>query len=555
MELNDGPHTPQRRSLIPGASQELPVSHPDAMEPAEPDATSVFAADELQGAYGYEQTEGQSPEPAVEYADYPIQNPSQELPAEHEVPRLPAPWYRRTWVIATAAGVVVLGAGIGVIAALSGGGGAVAAPTSSPSPSPTQASPSASAAPVASLLDDGIDADEYPKAAKSAGAAYPEALVMEDWVWDRVGPTWALVSVAHYDAAAGTASSTVIYLASPEGVLFDLAHIDQAGMVAQVVSWLPSERKARIQLTPVSYEEEREGGALLNLQTGALEQMAFTMAGGKSRSESFQAASADGAELWSAFDDDYAERRFERWSPSGGWQRVLSDADLAQWTAVSSQDGSVVAVEIASSVDSGFASGRSGQPGEPVIVVYDVSTGGQAVLRPSYEGGGDSWCGLAAVSNEGDPIITCWQDGGERTLWAKVADGRPLTELSPTDLQALQLQSALYDATTATLADEGVTLVSAASDSQVYEVTVDSGGSPVTVLKAGSDVPFGGLSQFYATRVTDGVTLVRATEACAIVDTQNANGVVLAASDSGTIGCIGYGRGNGAFRLNGYWGE
>ena len=86
-------------------------------------------------------------------------------------------------------------------------------------------------------------------------------------MWDRVGPTWTLVSVANYDRSAQTTAPSVIYLASPEGVLFDLVHINRPGGIAQVVSWLPSERKARIQVNPLAYDSTG-GGALVDLQTG-----------------------------------------------------------------------------------------------------------------------------------------------------------------------------------------------------------------------------------------------------------------------------------------------
>jgi hypothetical protein len=68
----------------------------------------------------------------------------------------------------------------------------------------------------------------------------------------------------------------------------------------------------------------------------------------------------------------------------------------------------------------------------------------------------------------------------------------------------------------------------------------------VAVLKAGSDIPYGGLTQFYASRVTDGVTLVKANEACAIIDTTNARAATLVSATSGIVGCIGYGQGNGS---------
>jgi hypothetical protein len=149
------------------------------------------------------------------------------------------------------------------------------------------------------------------------------------------------------------------------------------------------------------------------------------------------------------------------------------------------------------------------------------------------------------VSDAGDPIVACWQADSQRTLWATATEGKPLAELSQQDLRDLQMPGALYEVTSADLPAQGITLVSAASDPQVYEVSVDSGGSPVVVLKAGSGVPYGGLSQLYAARVAKGVTLVKANEACAIIDTENGRGVTFASTTSGAVGCVGYGAGNG----------
>jgi hypothetical protein len=406
--------------------------------------------------------------------------------------------------------------------------------------------PSTSAAPAApTLLDDGIAAGEYPPAAPSAGAGYPKALTMKDWVWDHVGPTWTVVSVSNYDPQARTAGPSVIYLASPEGVLFDLAHVNKPGSVIQVVSWLTSERKARIQITSMANDQPGTHGALVDLQTGEVQDMTFSMSTGQSDIETFGAASPAGAELWSAVDPNYTERRYERWTAAGGWKQVLTDADVPQWTAIANHDGSFVAAELYSTADSGFASARSGPPGQPVFVVYDVASGAQTLVRPSYGSVLDSWCNLSAVSDAGDPIVTCWHGDSQQTLWAKAADGEPLAGLSQVDLMTMQMPGALYGAAKAELPAQGITVVSAASDAQVYEVSVDSGGSPVAVLKAGSDIPYGGLTQFYATRVAEGVTLVMANEACAIIDTKNAHAVTLASATSGIVGCIGYGRGNG----------
>jgi hypothetical protein len=533
MEPSEGGVTPRRRSLIPGASQEIHVTHDAEYVDASDQPTQVFdAVDE-------------SVEPTQVYEPSDVSQPAPEPPAIRE-PAQVLPWFRRTWVIATAAGVIVLGAAIGVIVTLTGGGTPVAAPTVSPSASETSPSPSASVGPAApTLLDDGIAAGEYPPAAPSAGAGYPDALVMKDWVWDHVGPTWTLVSVSGYDAQARTAGPAVIYLASPEGVLFDVAHVNKPGSVVQVVSWLASERKARVQITPMANDQPATGGALVDLQTGAVQDMTFSMSTGQSAVENFGAASAAGAELWSAVDPNFSERRYERWTAAGGWKQVLTDADVSQWTAIANHDGSFVAAELYSTADSGFASARSGPPGEPVFVVYDVASGSQTLVRPSYGPTSDRWCNLSAVSDAGDPVVTCWHGYSQQTLWAKAADGKPLAELSQANLVTMQMSGALYGVAKAELPAQGLTVVSAASDAQVYEVSVDSGGSPVAVLKAGSDIPYGGLTQFYASRVADGVTLVMANEACAIIDTKNAHAVTLASATSGIVGCIGYGHGNG----------
>ncbi|NTV39800.1 MAG: hypothetical protein HGA51_07575 [Demequinaceae bacterium] len=462
------------------------------------------------------------------------------------------PWFRRTWVIATAAGVVVVGAAIGTIVALSGGGTPVAAATVSPST--TEASPSASASAeptVATLLDDGIADDEYPATAPQAGGDYPEALVMEDWVWDRVGPTWTLVSVADFDVSAGTSGPSVIYLASPEGVLFDLAHVNSPGGVAQIVSWLPSERKARIQVLPLGYEGNA-GGALVDLRTGAVEDMSFSTDAGRSAIESFLAASGSGAELWSAQDADYLSVRFEWWTRSGGWKRVLPDADIAPWTAVQSGDGSTVAAELYSTDDSGFKSARSGPPGQPVLVVFDVNSGAQKLIRPVYDSAAARWCRLDSVSDEGVPILSCWNDSYDNLQWKTAADGQPLGAL---DIGATLPMRTLWDAATLDLPDLGLSLVSVANDGQVFEVAVGGKDSSVAVLRAGVDIPYGGLSEFHADAVAEGVVVARATEACAIIDIQNAHGVTLATTQSGSVGCLGYGIGNGYRPVSPYWGE
>ena len=540
MEPDEEGVAPRRRSLIPGASQEIPTTHgadhaEQGHQPVDGDyqPTEVFEAVPANDA------------PAEAYQPLGETEPAPQ-PSLYKEPTRRPPWFRRTWVLATAAGVIVVGAAIGIVAALSGGGGVAAAPSVSPTPTQLSPSPSASADPAApTLLDDGIAADEYPPAAPSAGPGYPEARIMKDWVWDHVGPTWTLVSVSNFDQNARTAGPSVIYLASPEGVLFDLVHLYKPDSVIQVVSWLTSDRKARIQVTPLSYDQAGTGGALVDLQTGSVQDMSFTMSSGQSAIENFGAASAAGGELWSAVDGNFTERRYERWTAAGGWKRVLTDGDISPWTALANHDGSVVAAEIYSTADSGFASARSGPPGAPVFMVYDVATGSQTLVRPSYGALADQWCNLAAVSAAGDPVVTCWYTDGQQTVWATAADGKPLAALSQEDLRTLQMPGALYGAVSAELPAQGIAVTSAANDAQVYEVSVDSGGSPVAVMKAGTDIPYGGLKQFYAARVAEGVTLVKANEACAIIDTENAHGVMLATAASGVVGCLGFGDGNG----------
>ena len=534
---NDEGVTPRRRSLIPGASDEISVPHDAHDEQQAPEPNNVD--DQATEVYPSFVLEEHTP-----------------LPRAYGATGEKPPWFRRTWVLVAAAGAVLFGVTIGITLALSGGAEQVAAPSASPTPTEQSPSPSATVAPAAAtLLDDGIAAAEYPPAAPSAGNGYPDALEMKDWVWDRVGPTWTLVSVSNYDPNSHTAGPAVIYLASPEGKLFDLVHLERPGSAIQVVSWFPSERKARIQLTPLTYDESGKGGALVDLQTGAIEDMAFSMNSGQSAIETFGAASASGAELWSGSDANYGERRFERWTAEGGWNRVLTEADISPWTWVASHDGSFVAAELYSTGDSGFASPRSGPPGEPVFVVYDVTSGSSRLVRPSYGSAGDGWCNLTGVTEKGDPVVVCWKPDNEQSRWSTAADKQPLAPLSQDDLRALQMPGSLFEVTKADLPKQGITLVSAASDSQVYEVSVDSGGSAVAVLKAGTDLPYGGLSQLYAARAAEGVTLVTANEACAIIDTENAHGVTLASTTSGAIGCIGYGMGNGTVPSSPFGGE
>ncbi len=236
---------------------------------------------------------------------------------------------RRVRGFATAAFAVVgvLAVAGGTVAAMAAWGpDAVAPATQGATPSATvpaesSASPSPTVtAPVADVGLDGIA--DYPALAAARGEGFPSAYVMEDWVWDHVGPGWSLESysmrLGAYVEPAQEAPNPVVYLVSPDGAAFELVALDHAQSTGlRVVSWREDERTATVWWEG---DGTNSGDAAeLDLQTGALDPLDFTMPGKiHSRWETPIAVAADGTELWEAGASGVAPR-FYRWSHADGW--------------------------------------------------------------------------------------------------------------------------------------------------------------------------------------------------------------------------------------------
>jgi len=449
------------------------------------------------------------------------------------------PWFRKTWVLVTAAAVVVIGVGAAILLATRGGGDAIGAPvTATPTPLSESASPSPSAVPF-SLLDDGIADGEYPDAAPSPGDAYPAALAMEDWVWDKVGPMWTLVSVSPIDRNQNESSTAVIYLASPEGVLFDLVHVREPAGPVRVVSWIEDRKQARIETTAI-YDDGATTGELVDLVTGSVTAESFPMSTGTSAGERSVGTNTENTELWIATDKAYAESRFEWWSADLGWQRVAQDADLVPWVVETSPTGNVAVAEIYDASASGFASPRSGVPGQPNLVVLDFHTRSTSVVSPVYEMSG-GWCNLAAVTREGDPVLGCYPADYSSYGYYIAKDGERLAE---TDASNLALAFAITSQQSVVDPVSGLEFVSRTDDSAAYEVKMDVDGTSTTLLAAGNQLPFTGIPSPRTTVAAPGVILVRGGGVCALVDTENTVVSLPVSLDiDGQINCVGYGLG------------
>ncbi len=288
-------------------------------------------------------------------------------------------WLGRIPRGALVGGVVVVAFGLGIgIMALAGGAGPSPSvgPSESPHPLPNPT--------MVSYFDDGIADDAYPAAATWRGEGYPQALQMEDWVWDSVGPGWALVLFGRAtgtDSSGGDAPPTpVVYLVSPEGVYFELAELPQkVADGPQLVSWHEADREARI-----VWDFASEGG-LLDLTAGGVDETNFQMSSGRTYNVQFLAGNAAGDEVWMARGSDGLENRFELWPNKSPWERILvgqNDLYLEWFTFPASPSGSAIALQVYSTADPAVASARSGPPGEPRLVVYSLDTGEDRFIRP-----------------------------------------------------------------------------------------------------------------------------------------------------------------------------
>lgn len=280
---------------------------------------------------------------------------------------------------------------------------------SGPAPG-SSASPTGSLPPVVpGSFDDGIAEAEFPESAPWRGEGYPEALTVEDWVWDRAGPGWAIVLFAEISNVDGAPLPVpVAYLVSPEGVYFELSELPgRVANGATVVSWHEDERTARI-----VWDHGTRGG-LLHLETGEVEDTEFFVAGSWTNDVQFLAANAADQEMWSAWGLDDPETGFRMWDPeSGEWDPVLSDQDdlHVEWFVnPTSPDSSAVALQIFTLADSQLATERSLPPGVPNFVVYSLGTGEYRRFHPAVPyAEPDCWfTGWIDTESVG---FSCWDD-------------------------------------------------------------------------------------------------------------------------------------------------
>lgn len=525
MDANEG-KTPVRRSFVPGAAQEpsdpAVLYQPHVPDPGAP--TEVFGA-------------AVTVEPAAPSAEW------DSHPSGHETPRAamdgePAPWYRRTWVLVAAGAAVVIALGVGIAMALGGGDGDPAALGSPSALPPVSEAPRPSAAPE-TLLDDGIAADDYPASAPVAGPGFPEALRMEDWVWDKVGPTWSLILVSRSSQTGGEGRGGVVYLASPEGRLFQLVDVPEEYGTVWLASWNEADHKARVEY---AQPDSAVQGAAINLDSGQIEQMSFTIGGAPSSGERLLGSFTDGRELWAASDSTQYVDVLQQWTPGDGWKPGPRSDDLAMWATAASANGRFVAIEVHDTTASGFASERSGLPGRPHLVAIDMSTGQEALVRPDY-GTSESWHYLSGITDDGTPVVASYSSDFSTEVRELARDGRAL---EPADAASFNLDTALYAGGQVVEPTAGLILTATAGEYTAYEVAVArTEGDPVTVLRAGDTLPFGGLEGPLVQLAAPDVALISDWHTCALVDTKFAVARVLVKVEGAlSASCKGFGLAN-----------
>jgi hypothetical protein len=360
-------------------------------------------------------------------------------------------------------------------------------PTVSPSISESP-SPSTSPSGPVSYFDDGIADDEYPAEATSRGVGFPDALQMEDWVWDRVGPNWALAMFGP-DPEIPT-SVAAVYLISPEGVYFEVTALpSNIREYPTIVSWHEGTRSAGIQ-----WRYRAEGG-LLSLMDGSVSPMSFAMESGTSQSIGFLAANPSNREVWVAYGLEWQDVRFYTWTESESWSALFgSNRDLVQTGSPSSADGSKVLLEIAQVYDSGLASERSGDPGRPNLVIYNLNTGQDSFVEPLWPSD-SNWCYLGGWIDDVSVSYNCWSDVSEEntTYRVFVDSNRPVQIWDEVTDQGKIFEGAVVD-----LEGTPLEFVSESESTQIYEIRLLTDEGPVTVasyedylLRSGH--PFGGV--------------------------------------------------------------
>jgi len=349
-------------------------------------------------------------------------------------------------------------------------------------------------------FSDGIAPDEYPPVAQSRGAGYPEALEMEDWVWDRVGPTWALVLYAgspNVFASAPEFAKPELDLVSPEGVHFALPELTIPGNDwPMLASWREESREAVV--TPNGYGAG-VGNYLVGLDSGAGEQVVLPRdyrGDDRCSQEDWGypvGAGASGRELWGigpcVASDGLEYELYFQWTASDGWVRAFpdpQDVSLRGFTAFPrnggatdvSPDGSSVVFQVTPIGDTWHPTGaRSGPEGVPRVLVYSLETGENRVTTPTFPA---SETDVPYYQGWFDSSTILFQAGGGRDdagrSYGLSADGSPATQLVDPDAS---LTSALGRDASVSPNGWPFTLVSERSDYSVYEVRMTVDGREV----------------------------------------------------------------------------
>ncbi len=248
-------------------------------------------------------------------------------------------------------------------------------------------------------FDDGIAADEYPPESPWRGSGYPAARVIEDWVWDRVGPNWAVV-LYNADGDEGPDVIPTLYLVSPEGVHFLLDDVDELsrnnpGVAAarrQTVVALWREAAGEVVLSSSSREFDQIAAAVVDVRAdeakipeaapGSLPDDGCATA----RAMRPIAGGAAGRELWGVapcgrtgggVDDsgNYWWGEFDTyvvWDPHTGWVKppgALQGVVMERWHGARSVSGSSVAIERSLS-------------DWPRVLVYDLDSNTTTTVDP-----------------------------------------------------------------------------------------------------------------------------------------------------------------------------
>lgn len=518
--MDDDRAVPQRRSLRPQSTGQIPTGRPTGStgEPALP-------ADR-----GHVE---QPPTDGVEIAR------AQHVSAEHAGGAATdaahgggRPWWKTPAAIIGAAVVVLGTAGAGVALTVGGGDETVAAsPSPTPSASPS-ASPSPSPAPPVSLLDDGINPAELPQLGEPDGV-FPAAYPIEDWVWERVGPLWTLVSLSDWEIDyEDRVGETRVYLASPEGLLFALPSPDEPQLT--IHTWHEAEAQARFTV-PGIYGPTT--GYLLDLKDGGIEDMSFRMSDGRSLGEFFVAAAPDGTELWTSVDSVWSEYRTHWWSADGGWERVRGDGEFETWTRGLVPDERAVMFPLYTKDDSGYAGPHAGEPGQPTFALLDLDSRTVSYVNPRYPRGAVCETGWEEMYVDAVRLY-CYDYPGVR-------EGQAIEVSLDGSLRVVDEGNDMFAAASLTLDIAPVTLISERDNPAVYAVAVDIDGESVPVLEAGVGLPRSGvtLAPGGVTLPQPGVVRLTGVDACALVDYENGRSSVLLAAvgESVTVSCVGYG--------------